>query len=130
MAVVDTNVCNASDLTACATLHPPDASTGAQPESVVLDQQTQTLYAANEIDNDVSVIDAARCNAEVTSGCRQAPTSVPVPGGIFTVKGLAADPAVNTLYAITQGNAVAMVNTATCNRNELAGCATRHHKSP
>ena len=122
--MVDTNVCNASCLAACATLHPPEASTGAEPESDVLDQQTQTLYAANEIDNDVSVIDAAKCNAEVTSGCRQAPTALPVPEGDFTVKGLAADPAVNTLYAITQGNAVSMVNTATCNRNKPAGCAS------
>ena len=73
LAVVDTNVCNGSDLAGCATLHPPFARTGAGPEAVDLDPQTQTLYTANEIDNDVSVINAATCNAQVTSGCRQLP---------------------------------------------------------
>jgi DNA-binding beta-propeller fold protein YncE len=124
LAVVDTNVCKASDRAACATLHPPEARTGAEPESVVLDQQTQTLYTANEVDNDVSVIDASRCNAQVTSGCRQAPTTLPVPAAsVFTVAGLAADAAVNTLYTITAG-VVSMVNTSNCNRSAQAGCAS------
>jgi len=118
LAVVDTNVCNGSDLSACATLHPPVARTGDDPESVVLDPQTQTLYTANQADNDVSVIDASRCNAQVTSGCRQAPPAVPIPAG-----SLVADPAVNTVYAVTTGNNVAMINTRSCNSSALAGCS-------
>ena len=95
VAVVDTNACNGSDLAGCAAVHPPLARTGASPEGVVLDPQTQTLYVANEVDNDVSVINAANCNAAVTSGCRQDPTAVPVgwPDN-FTPEGLAADPGV------------------------------------
>jgi len=118
LVVVDTNVCNGSNLAGCATLHPPVARTGAQPESVAFDPQTQTLYAANQTDNDVSVIDATRCNAQVTSGCRQAPPTIPIPSGK-----LAADPAVNTLYIPTTGTAVAMVNTRTCSAETVAGCA-------
>ncbi len=123
VAAVDTNVCHGADLTACASLHPPLARTGASPEGVVLDPQTQTLYVANEIDNDVSVISASSCNAAVTGGCRQGPPTVPVGAPVsFTTDGLAADPAVGTVYDTT-GDAVAMVNTQSCNSHAPAGCA-------
>jgi len=123
VAVVDTNVCNGANLTGCASLHPPLARTGAGPQNIVLDPLSQTLYVANEIDNDVSVISAASCNAAVTGGCRQDPTAVPVGWpDIFTTDGLAADPEVGTVYDIT-GDAVAMVNTQTCNSRSPAGCA-------
>jgi DNA-binding beta-propeller fold protein YncE len=124
LAVVDTNMCNGSDLAGCATLHPQFARTGAGPEAVDLDPQTQTLYTANEIDDDVSVINAVTCNAQVISGCRQPPTALPVPLSTFSIEGLAADPAVNTLYAITPGNTVSMVDTASCNRSAQTGCAS------
>jgi YVTN family beta-propeller protein len=120
LMVVDTNVCNGSNPVGCATLDPPVARTGAQPEGVILDRQTQTLYTANVTDNDVSVIDATRCNAQVTAGCRHAPPAVPIAAG-----GLVADPAVTTLYATAPGaNAVSLVNTRTCNRYASIGCAT------
>ena len=124
VAVVDTDVCNGADLTACSSLHPPLARTGAEPQGVVLDLQTQTLYVADEVDNNVSVINAWTCNARVTSGCRLAPAAAPVPWGtFFTASGMLADTSVSTLYASTQGNAVAMVDTQTCNRNAISGCA-------
>ena len=75
VAAVDTNVCNGANLAACATLHPPLARTGAGPQGVVLDPQTQTLYVANEIDNDVSVISASSCNAAVTQRVQPGPDS-------------------------------------------------------
>ena len=78
--VVDTNLCNGRHLAACATLHPPAIHTGADPQPMVLKSQTQTLYTADEVDNDVSVIDASRCNAQTTSGCRHAAPDVPSPG--------------------------------------------------
>jgi DNA-binding beta-propeller fold protein YncE len=118
ISAFDLRHCDASDLAGCGTLHPPAARTGAQPESVVLDEQTQTLYTANQTDNDVSVIDASRCNAEITSGCRQAPPSVPIPA-----EGITTDPAVDTLYATTGTDAVSMVNTQICNGHTAAGCA-------
>ena len=52
-----------------------------------------------------------------------APTSLPVQLSTFSIEGLAADPAVNTLYAVTPGNTVSMVNTATCNKTSAIGCA-------
>jgi DNA-binding beta-propeller fold protein YncE len=118
LIVVDTDACNGTDLAGCGTLHPPAARTGAQPESVVLDEQTQTLYTANQTGNDVSVIDASRCNAETTSGCRPTPPSVPITAG-----GITTDPAVDTLYVTTGTDAVSMVSTQTCNSQLATGCA-------
>jgi DNA-binding beta-propeller fold protein YncE len=119
LVAVDTDVCNGSHLQACATLRPPTIHTGADPEGILLDGQTQTLYTANEVSNDVSVIDASRCNAQTTSGCRHpAPTvAIPRPGGP------AADPAVHTTYVASGSNTVAMIDTASCNASHLSGCA-------
>lgn len=88
----------------------------------MLDPQTQTLYVADEADNDVSLIDATSCNAVVTDGCRRDPTAAPVGWGVFSVHGLAVDPAVASLYA-TQNNAVSMLDTQTCDSHVSHGCA-------
>jgi DNA-binding beta-propeller fold protein YncE len=119
LVVVDTNACNGSHLSACATLHPPTIHTGADPEGIVLDSQTQTLYTADEVDNDVSVIDASRCNAQTTSGCRH-----PAPAMAIAGPGAgAADPAVHTTYVTSGGDTVAMIDTASCSASHLSGCA-------
>jgi YVTN family beta-propeller protein len=119
LAAVDTNVCNGSHLPACATLTPPTIHTGADPESVVVNPDTQTLYTANQVDNTVSVIDASHCNAQTTSGCRHPAPAVPIDHAF----GLAADAASHTTYVASGPNAVAMINTQTCNTHQTAGCA-------
>ena len=120
LIVVDTNLCNGSHPAACAALRPPAIHTGADPESVVLDSQTQTLYTANEVDNDVSVIDASRCNAQTTSGCRHPAPDVAISGP----GALAADPAVHTTYVTSGSNTVSMIDTSDCNAAHPSGCAT------
>jgi DNA-binding beta-propeller fold protein YncE len=119
LVVVDTNVCNGSHQAACAALRPPTIHTGSDPEGIVLDSQTQTLYTADEVDNTVSVIDAPRCNAADTRGCRHPAPAVAIPGPGAS----AADPAVHTTYVTTSASAVAMINTQACNTHHLAGCA-------
>jgi len=79
LVVVNTNVCNGTHLAACARLRPASIHTGAEPEGVILDPTTQTLYTANEVDNDISVIDPSACSAEDTKGCRH-----PAPWGALT----------------------------------------------
>jgi YVTN family beta-propeller protein len=118
LSAVDTDVCNGSHLRACASLQPPTIHTGEDPESVDLNPDTQTLYTANQVSNDVSVIDAARCNATTTSGCRQPPPAITLtePGAS------AADPAVATVYIATGTNKVAMINSRTCNAARHDGC--------
>jgi DNA-binding beta-propeller fold protein YncE len=118
LVVIDANKCNGRHLSACATLNPPTTHTGADPESVVLDETTQTLYTANEVDNSVSVIDASRCNAQTTNGCRHLPPSVAIPAGP-----LAADAAAHTVYVASGANAVSMINTQSCNAYQPGGCA-------
>ena len=120
LIVIDTNVCNGSHPAACAALRPPAIHTGADPESVVLDSQTQTLYTADEVDNDVSVIDASRCNAQTTSGCRHPAPDVAISGP----GALAADPAAHTTYVTSGGNTVSMIDTSDCNTSHPSGCAT------
>ena len=118
LLVIDANKCDGTDPAGCAALTPSEIHTGTDPESVILDPQTQTLYTANEVDNDVSVIDATRCNAQTTSGCRHpAPAFASQPGT------LAADPANHTLYDTSGTSSVSMINTNTCNTDSLAGCA-------
>jgi YVTN family beta-propeller protein len=118
--VVDTNVCNARHLSACKTLIPAAVHTGADPEGVVLDPTTQTLYPVDEVDNSVSVIDAARCSAQTTSGCRHLAPTVPVPGA----GGVAVDAATNTAYVTSGEKSVAMLNTDHCNADNSTGCAS------
>jgi DNA-binding beta-propeller fold protein YncE len=116
--VIDTSLCRGSKPAGCAKLTPPEVHTGADPESVILDPLTQTLYTANWVDNDVSVIDPTRCNAQTTTGCRHSAPEAPIPAGA-----LAADPAVHTTYVATSATAVAMINTNDCNAHHSAGCS-------
>jgi DNA-binding beta-propeller fold protein YncE len=120
VSVIDTNVCNGSHLSSCATLLPPTVHTGEDPEVIALNPDTQTLYTANQVSNDVSVIDASRCNATDTRGCRQPPPAIALAGpGALT-----ADPAAATLYVATGTSTVSMINTRTCNAYRQRGCTS------
>jgi DNA-binding beta-propeller fold protein YncE len=127
LSAVNTDVCNGTHLSACASLQPPTIHTGEDPESVDVNTATQTLYTANQVTNDVSVIDAARCNATITSGCRQPPPAINLAGP----GALAADPAVGTVYIVADTNAasgtntVAMINSRTCNASRHDGCTAK-----
>ena len=121
LSAVSTDACNGRRLARCAQLRPPTIHTGEDPESVALNPGTQTLYTANQVTSDVSVIDASRCNAAITSGCRQPPPAITLPGpGALT-----ADPAVSTLYVATGTNTVSMINSRTCNAYRREGCTPR-----
>jgi DNA-binding beta-propeller fold protein YncE len=116
--VIDTDVCSGAHRSGCATLVPREIHTGADPESISLDPRTHTLYTANEVDNTVSVIDASRCNARVTWGCRTSPPAAAVPGA----GGIAVDPSVHTAYVTSDPNFVAMIDTWSCNAHQTTGC--------
>ncbi len=118
LSVIDTQVCNGRHLAACATLAPPTIHTGEDPEFVAVNTLTQTLYAANQVSNDVSIIDASRCDAANTSGCRRPAPAVSIPQPF----GLAVDPTVHTAYVTSGANAVALIDTRACNAHRLSGC--------
>ena len=119
LSVINASACSGGNPAGCATLTAPEIHTGAQPEMVALDQQTQTLYTVNAVDGDVSVIDATRCDAQNTSGCRRLVPEIPV--GAFA--GEAADPAVNTIYIVSGPDTISMANASTCNAFDSRGCS-------
>ena len=82
------------------------------------DPPTTEIYTANQISNDVSVIDPVRCNAQTPSGCRPRAPEVPIGSGP-----LAADPAAATTYVTNGTNVVSMIDTIACNAAHTAGCS-------
>jgi YVTN family beta-propeller protein len=116
--VIDTNACNGAHTSACTTLTPLGIHTGTDPEVITLDRQTQTIYVTNQLDNTVSVIDASRCNADVTAGCVHRPPRV----AVADAGDVAVDEAVHTAYVTTSPNVVAMIDTRTCNAVHPGGC--------
>lgn len=120
LAVVNTDVCSGSDPAGCTSLSPPQIHTGNDLQMVRLDPATQTLYTANQDDSDVSVINATRCDAQTTGGCRPRAPEVPVSNqGALP----AADPGVNTVYYPNGMYTVSMIDTKLCNALHSAGCA-------
>jgi DNA-binding beta-propeller fold protein YncE len=128
LAVIDTNICNGRQLPSCATLKPQTIHTGADPEILAINQKTQTVYAPNEIDNTVSVINALLCNASFTAGCRHPAPAVNVGTGVSAI---AVDTAVQTAYVANGNtNTVSMINTQNCNASSLQGCGTKLPTAP
>jgi YVTN family beta-propeller protein len=96
------------------------APTGASPQDTAVDAATHTLYVTNGNDGRVSVINAATCNATVTSGCGQTAPTVQVGGGPVA---LAVDQATDTVYvANSNDNTVSVINGATCQAGNTSGC--------
>ena len=93
---------------------------GQDPIGVVVDEATHTVYAVNAGTNSVAVLNAATCNALVTSGC-SAVTLVSVPGG---PEFLALDTATDTVYvADTDSGEVSVIDGKTCNASVQTGCS-------
>lgn len=116
---LDASVCNGAHPVACSTLQPASVHSGADPEALTLNPDTHTLYVANQVDDTISVIDASRCNADHTTGCRRRPPASLVPGA----GAVAVDPANATAYVTSDGNQVSMVDTRSCNAFRTGGCA-------
>ena len=124
VSVIDAATCNVTRLTGCArpaaTVH-----VGSAPTGVAIDQATDTVYVANSVDSSVSVIDAATCNAEQTSGCANTPPTVKVGR---SPRGIDVDQATDTIYVTNlgvneTGDTVSVIDGDTCNSYDHAGCA-------
>jgi DNA-binding beta-propeller fold protein YncE len=117
VSALSTATCNARHHARCAPAA-PTLATGGLPAFVLVDAATDTLYAANVVDNTVSVLSGAACNATDQRGCRRLAPSVPQHEYLMS-----ADPATNTIYA---GNLsrprIDVINGATCHARQLAGC--------
>ena len=128
ISVINIAHCTATDTSGCSA-PAPQITVGPNPGPPVLDAKTGTLYAPYEGDaaaNKVAVMNAATCNAEVSTGCTQKPASVTVADGTEL---LALSVRNNTVYGPGFGppGALSVINGATCNATDHSGC---HHPAP
>ena len=125
--MIDAATCNATHHAGCGQT-PPTVKVGNGPDGVAVDPATDTVYVtidgATGTSHDLSVINGATCNAHRHSGCGQIPATVNVgvnPGMPVV------DQANGTVYVPSfAGNTVSVLNAATCNGTDHAGC----HQTP
>jgi DNA-binding beta-propeller fold protein YncE len=128
VAVINTATCNATDPSGCGQ-HPPMIKIGAFPGPPALNPVTRTVYVPFGLSaSRVGVVNAATCNATITSGCGQAPAVVKVGQCTFTV---AVSAATDTVYAPSAGSVasgciggdtVSVINGAACDGTDHSGC--------
>jgi DNA-binding beta-propeller fold protein YncE len=120
LSVLNSATCNARHPAGCPPVAPTRA-TGANPQDVLVDGATGTVYVANVIDNTVSVFDGGTCNATNHTGCRQVPPAIPLNGAAPGTADV--DTATHTLYLANQlTGQVMLASTATCNAHDAGGC--------
>jgi YVTN family beta-propeller protein len=112
--------CNGTNHSSCA--RPARTlQSGAGPFFLAMNSVTDTLYVQNGNDSTISVINAGRCNALHTSGCRYADLRVPT--GRFP-DDATLDPANHTVYVPNRiDNSLTLINTNTCSISKSAGCS-------
>jgi DNA-binding beta-propeller fold protein YncE len=105
VSVINGAICNAATSAGCG-LTPPTVTVGFGPAGVAFDPVNRSVVETNIEDNSLSVIDAATCNAIVTSSCHQAQPKLPAGRGPQWVT---VDPTVGTIYAINGDNTVSII---------------------
>ncbi len=114
--------CNALHTSGCAST-PARVTVGNNPDSIAIDEATNTIYVANEYGDTVSVINGATCNAKVTSGCDKTPAAVRDGMGPAAV---GVNQGTDTVYVANwgneTGNTVSVINGRTCNGRVTVGC--------
>ena len=125
--VLDASTCNAMNTSGC-TKFAPTTTIGAGPFGIANNPNTRTVYAANQEDNTVSVIDATACNKDNLAGCNQTwPTTnvgnVPLFIGINKIT--------NTIYVSNSiDNTLSVIDGATCNGQITSGCMQPQPTTP
>lgn len=94
VSVINGTTCNGADTTGCGR-HFPTAATGIAPVQIAIDTRTENLYITDIASAQVTVLKGARCNAEVSSGCRTATREQAVGS---QPDGLAINPRTRTVY--------------------------------
>jgi DNA-binding beta-propeller fold protein YncE len=119
VAVIDAGTCNVSTQNNCAVLGTINVPN--QPDAVVTDVTSGTLYVSSESGGAISVVAEAACDGTSQMSCSPVATV-----GISDYPGpLALDPASNTLYiGASYPNGVRLLDTATCNASVQASCST------
>ena len=120
LSMIDKASCNATLTSGCAQA-PHVVRVGRGPDGIAVNPATHTVYVANVTDDTISVLDAATCNATVSSGCK-----TPHPRLMRTGKSprwVTVDQAADTVYVPNGDDGTASVlNGATCNATASSGC--------
>ena len=117
VSVLDTSVCNASTSAGCPKT-PPAMAIDFDGGGIDVDPATDTVYAASQDYNTVSVLDGARCNARRTSGCTAFAPTTPVK---ILPQGVAVNRA--TAYVANRDDGtVSVINIRACSANHDSGC--------
>ena len=122
VSVVNLATCSSGRLSGCAQAS-PTIGVGTLPLGVAVDEATDTVYVANAVDNTVSVINGATCNAIDDAGCGQTPAAVAV--GAFG-NAVAVDPVTNMVFVTDQDatpGTVSVIDGNSCTGNDPGGCA-------
>ena len=122
VSIINGATCNGSNGTGCGRA-PRTVKVGSGAFRDVVDQATNTVYVANANDGTVSVINGAKCNAMVTSGCHGTQPAVPTGAGVGF---LGVDDSRHTVFALNQGDdTMSAINTKSCNGKVTSGCHKR-----
>ena len=120
LSMIDTASCNAVVTSGCAET-PHVVRVGRGPDGVAVNLATHTVYVANVTDDTLSVLNAATCNATVSSGCGTRLSRSLRTG--HSPRWVTVDQATNTVYVPNGDDAnMSVLNGATCNATVAAGC--------
>ena len=131
VSVIDGSKCNSGNSSGCAPL--AAIPIGKFPTQALFDATTDTIYVllGGGDSKSVAVIDGRHCNAQDTSGCKQArvakaTTASLVCGGsprCTDIATAALDLPTHSLYVgDAEDGPVSIVNTAVCNGSNTSGC--------
>jgi YVTN family beta-propeller protein len=119
VSVINTAICNASQHSGCGQ-RTPAVPVGVHPYALAIDPVLHTVYVINNLDDTLSAINAATCQAADTSGCGQRPPTSQVgeaPQAVVTA------PATGTVYAANfVDSTVSVINAAACSATSTRGC--------
>ena len=120
VSVIDGGACNALVSAGCRR-KPALIVVGSGAIWTDLDEATYTLYVASYLAGTISVIDVARCNSHVTSGCHPVAVMRTGAGPGYAV----VDHPLHTLFTLSgESDTLTETNVLTCNGKVTSGCAT------
>lgn len=105
VSVINGAICNATITTGCGQT-PPTVRVGFGPAAIAFNPANRTVVVTNIEDTSVSVIDAATCNAAITSSCSLTQPRFPVGRAPAAV---AVNPAVGTVYVSNGDGTVSII---------------------
>ena len=105
VSVINGAACNATATTGCGHT-PPTVTVGFGPSAIAFDPANRTVAVTNLQDTSISVINAATCNATITTGCHRTQPRFPVGRAPIAIT---IDPAARTIYTANGDNTVSII---------------------